>query len=71
MPKTVNINHLLSQVEKLDNTTKLNLIERIISLIKKEQKPKNKTDITALNGLGKEIWKDVDIDKYLENERKW
>ncbi len=71
MSKAINIDQLLAKVELLDNTSKLSLIERIISLIKKEQKPKLKTDLTKLNGLGKEIWKDVNIDEYLEKERQW
>jgi len=71
MEKAININQLLSQVELLDNTSKLNLVERIIALIKKENKTKKNSSITDLNGLGKEIWKGVDVNKYVENERQW
>jgi hypothetical protein len=71
MAKTININHLLAQVEQLDDTSKLNLMERIITLIKKEKKGKKKIAITDLNGLGKEIWKGVSVDSYIEKERQW
>ena len=32
---------------------------------------KKNSSITDLNGLGKEIWKGVDVNKYVENERQW
>jgi len=71
MSKAININQLLEKVELLDNTSKLSLIEHIISLIKHEQKPKHKSDLTKLNGLGKDIWKNVNIEDYIEKERQW
>lgn len=27
--------------------------------------------LLELNGLGMEIWKDINIDRYVEQERKW
>ena len=27
--------------------------------------------LSSINGLGAEIWKGIDIDKYIENERQW
>ncbi len=71
MSKAINFNELLSQVEQMDSSAKLSLLEHIKSLLKKEPKKKNKISITQLNGLGKEIWKGVDIEKYVENERQW
>ena len=29
------------------------------------------TDLIDLNGLGAEIWKDVDIEHYIRQERQW
>ena len=71
MAKTINLNQLLAEVKLLDDAAKLNLVERIIALIKTEQKPKAKISITDLNGLGKEIWKNVDVNKYIDNKKQF
>lgn len=36
---------------------------------KKTSEPK--TGITSLEGLGAEIWRDVDIDEFVRKERQW
>ncbi len=32
---------------------------------------KKKTKISELKGLGSEIWKNIDANKYVNSERKW
>lgn len=48
-------------------------MEEIINLLKDEEKGHKKEVIhlTELNELGSEIWKDVNIDDYVEGERQW
>lgn len=69
--RMINIDTILSQVRQLDYTDRINLLERVISLIKKENVVKEQVKLTSISGLGSEIWKDMDIDKYVENERQW
>ncbi len=69
--RTINIDNILSQVRQLDYLDKINLLEKVISLIKEENMVKEQVKLTSISGLGSEIWKDVDIDKYVENERQW
>ncbi|MCJ8166864.1 hypothetical protein MKJ04_18615 [Pontibacter sp. E15-1] len=69
--KTVNIDTILNQVRQLDYMDKINLLERVISLIKKENVVKEQVKLTSINGLGSEIWENMDLDKYVENERQW
>ena len=69
--RTIDIDSILSQVRQLDYMDRINLLERVILLIKKENVVKEQVKLTSICGLGSEIWKDVDIDKYVENERQW
>lgn len=65
--------NILSQIMKLDNETRLYLLERLISQLRKTNKESNSIshNLSELNSLGSDVWKDVDIDKYIEEERNW
>jgi len=46
------------------------------SLVKELKKNKKRTQqylhkLTELNSLGSEIWKDIDIDQYVQQERQY
>lgn len=72
MQTTNNIKKILAQVEKLELKEKINLFEELaIILKKKDYKNGSQFSLSALSGLGNDIWKDIDIDKYLDTERKW
>ncbi len=71
---TPNINNLLEIISHLDYDEKITMMESIIIMIKKESgvsTPKIKTKLSDLKGLGAEIWKDTDVEKYLQDERRW
>lgn len=73
MDKALQIENILSQIKKLDNETRLYLMERLARLVRQQNK-KNTTGtphLTDLKNLGAEIWKDVDIDEYIQQERQW
>lgn len=73
MATSLNINDILSQVKKLDKEEQLNLLERIVLLLKKtEANNKSSLRLKALSGLGSEIWKSTnEIDNYIDRERQW
>jgi len=55
-------------VDTLDYTDKLNLLSYIMKdLIKSGSKTKH--HLSELRGLGKELWQNIDIDGYIQNER--
>jgi hypothetical protein len=73
MATSANINDILSQVKRLDKEDQLTLLQRMAHLLKssESQKPPS-VRLTALSGLGSDIWKSVDIiDQYLDEERQW
>jgi len=74
MSKETQVKDILSQIKKLDHETKIELMEEIVNLLKAnkiEQERRSETRLTDLNELGSEIWKDVNIDQYVERERQW
>lgn len=74
MSKETQVKDILSQIKKLDYETRIELMEEIVNLLKAnkiEQERRSETRLTDLNELGSEIWKDVNIDQYVERERQW
>lgn len=71
---TINMNHLLEVISRLDYEEKISVMESIIGMIKKEPDilaPEERAKLMDLKGLGAGIWKDTDIEKYLQDERRW
>ena len=68
---TSNIDDILNQIEKLDHSERIHILEKIILLLKKDTGQPEKIKLSAINGLGAEIWKNVNIDKYVADERLW
>lgn len=73
MEKSAKIEGIMSQVRQLDYETRIYLIERIVRLLKRPAKStrKNKVKLSDLNNKGSEIWQNVNIDKYVQQERQW
>ena len=69
--RTTNIGNIISQIKKLDHLEKINLLEKVVSLIKNDNIERERISLSGISGLGSEIWKEIDIDKYIENERQW
>ncbi len=45
-------------------------IARLLPIEQQEQQHHGKMDFRKAAGLGREIWKDIDVDKYLRRERR-
>jgi hypothetical protein len=71
MPRALNLNNILSEVKKLGKDEQLSLLEKLAQLIRSEGKKKSSAKISSISGVGSEIWKGVNIDEYLEQERQW
>ncbi len=70
MAASLKINDILSQVRKLDKEDQLNLLQRMVLLLKKSEEIQ-KLRLSLISGLGSEIWKDMYIDGYVDGEREW
>jgi len=63
------VNNIISEVKHLNKEEQQNLLERLVAIIRKKDIPSLK--LSSISGIGSEIWKDVDIDKYIEDERQY
>ncbi len=65
----MNYNHVISEIRELNLTDQIRLIEDIAGLIKKTATSKHSRSIMELQGNGKQLWKKLDIKKYINEER--
>ncbi len=61
---------LLNEVEKLNQSEQLQLLEKIAALIRRRTTAKTRRSILELQGVGKSIWKDIDAQQYIYKERE-
>ena len=68
--RTMTVDQVLDMSEQLSPTERLRLIsllsERLLGEIRQEGEP---VDILSTVGLGADIWQDIDVASYLEEER--
>lgn len=69
MGTTININQIVNEIERLDYNDKINILARIVNLLKKEEKTNKALSVTQIKGLGKKIWQKTDANIYIETER--
>jgi hypothetical protein len=66
---TRNLTRITKEIDRLNPAQQLRILTHIVAAIKKEAMPQASANLTALQGLGKELWAGVDVDKYVSNER--
>lgn len=71
MSATLNTQDILSKVKELDKEEQLNLLERIVAVIRKNQTSRTPTKLSKISGIGSKIWKKTNIDDYIDQERQW
>ena len=59
----------LRVVERLSRTEQLQLITTLLQRIQNEITDDPPIDLLTLSGVGAEVWADVDVDAYLQQER--
>ncbi len=67
------LNDILARAKQLDTKDQLTLLQKLAALIgRKEKLPEQTSGLSALAGLGSEVWKnEAAIDQYLDEERQW
>ena len=61
---------ILDQIQKLTPEEQQRLREDIDKLISVQNKPIKRHNILEFRGVANGFWKDVDIEKYIEEERR-
>ena len=70
MSATLNVHDILSRVRELNKDEQFTLLERLIALIRKHEDAPGVSRLSSISGVGSEIWKDTNIDEYIEQERQ-
>ena len=60
---------LLEDVKKLNQAEQLRLLEQIAVLIRSKATAKTRRSILELQGMRKNMWKNIDAQKYIDKER--
>jgi hypothetical protein len=60
---------VLKQAQHLSADEQFQLLEALVTMIRQQTVTKPLHSILELEGLGKEIWESIDVDRYLQQER--
>ncbi len=61
---------VLILARQLDVSDRIRLLKALLASIGTEVNPEgSQRSILELKGLGREIWQDIDVDKYIQEER--
>jgi len=71
MANNGNLDLLINQIDLLNENDTFMILEKLIYNLKLKSKGKKKTRITQLRGLGNDIWKNVNIESYINELRQW
>jgi hypothetical protein len=69
METTITVNRIIKEIEGLDYSGKIDLLSRIVGMLKKKDTVNLQTDLTNLRGLGKDLWQKTNVDSYISDER--
>ena len=67
--QTMTFSQVLYQALQLTPEEKLQLIEELAANIRQQIATQPRHSIIELEGLGKEVWQGIDVEKYIEEER--
>ena len=71
MNADINVNDILLQVKRLDKEDQISLLEKLALLISKSERKEIKTKLSSISGVGSSLWRNTDIDEYVDQERQW
>ena len=60
---------ILEEVGKLNQAEQLRLLEQIVVLIRNKTTMKSRRSILEIQGMGKDVWKNIEAQKYVDKER--
>ena len=66
---TAAYSEVLNRIQRLGPSDQLRLLEDLAALVRRRVAPQARRSILELEGLGKEIWKDIDAQAYIDRER--
>ena len=70
MNAAIKLDQITREIEGLDYDNKINLMARMVSMLKWTPVSEKSYKITDLKGLGRDIWENVEIEEYIKKERE-
>ncbi len=64
-----NYNQVISEIKTLNLSDQLRLLEEMATMMRKETSKNKPRSILELKGKGKDIWKDLNVKSYIDEER--
>ena len=71
MDAELKLNKILLQVQKLNKFEQAALLKKISSLISGNKQSQKPVRLIEISGLGSSLWHNIDINKYVDEERQW
>ena len=71
MSETIDIHDLMSKIRNLDKEDQFSLLERLVALVRKSDELERVPKLSSISGVGSDIWKNTDIENYIDQERQW
>jgi len=68
MPEA-NYNQVMSEIKNLNLSDQLRLLEEMATLIRKKTSKTRPRSILELKGKGKDVWKELNVKAYIDEER--
>jgi hypothetical protein len=59
----------LKRAQRLTFTDQLRLLEELAGILRRQDVDQKRRSILELQGLGKEVWRDIDPEEYVDRER--
>jgi len=59
----------LRQVRRLTPADQLRLLEELAAIVRRQVTTRTRRSILELRGLGKEIWRNIDTQEYIDQEQ--
>jgi len=60
---------VLRRARRLTSTDQLRLLEDLAGILRRQDVGRQTRSILELQGLGKEVWHDIDAEQYVDGER--
>jgi len=70
MQKVANVEKIINEIEYLEYSDQIELLGKLVDVIKNKSLVETKLHtIKELRGLGKEIWTEINIENYINEQR--
>ncbi len=67
--QSINYEQVLENVGRLERSDQVRLLEEISNLVRPGATPGRRRSVLELRGLGKSIWRKIDVGEYIAKER--